>query len=94
MEEYEAIIKQIEEELDKIEYNINNKLKDKSLIQEDLFNVTNKTINTRDSFKIKYFKYQNSPILEEREKKYAYILLDKLSDCIARCAYLRGIIYI
>ena len=93
MKTYELMIKQIVEELNEIEYNIENNSKDKELIQDDLFYVTNKAINAKDSFKLNYFKRRDPELLKEIKVDYAYKILDQLSDCIARCAYLKCIIF-
>ena len=93
MKTYELVIKQIVEELNEIEYNIENNSKDKELIQDDLFYVTNKAINAKDSFKLNYFKRKDPELLKEIKVDYAYKILYQLSDCIARCAYLKCIIF-
>ncbi|MGM9531069.1 hypothetical protein [Intestinibacter sp.] len=93
MKTYESIIKQMEEQLNEIEYDIENNSKDKELIEEDLFYITNKAINAKDSFKLNYFKHKDPELLKEIKEDYAYKMLDKLSDCIARCAYLKCIIF-
>ncbi|MDY5211771.1 hypothetical protein [Intestinibacter sp.] len=93
MEVYESIINRINSMLDEVENNIILNRRSKELINNDLNNIINISIDTKDFFKSIYYEEKQEIVLEEITQEDANIIFSKLTECIARGAFLKSIIY-
>ena len=79
--------------LDEVENNIILNRRSKELINNDLNNNINISIDTQDFFKSIYYEEKQEIVLEEITQEDANIIFSKLTECIARGAFLKSIIY-
>lgn len=92
MEAYESIINKMNSMLDEIQYNIEHNIKSQELINEELNKIIKIAIDTKDFFKKIYYEQKQEIILEEITEGDANIIFSKLTECIARGAFLKSII--
>lgn len=93
MEVYESIINKLDSMLDEIENNIIMHKKNKVLINKDLNKIIKIAIDTKDFFKTIYYDEKQEIVLEEIKEDEANIIFLRLTECVARGAFLKSIIY-